>query len=275
MVPGRDDVYIIPRSTCTKGTVLNRSDTARYYTNSNIVACFVLKTPGTDHPLPMDGSRRFALQFDEHRSMVSIAALAASTRLSDTVDKAHGFPPHVVQCTAALAELPTTDFLTLQSEAVGLHRMMERDSDGKELWLEDVARFNPAEMAASLEAINAQLLHAYTIAHAFVSRDQADKACSEGGLVATKRDGIFSLTMSLRSPAELGWHKNAGGHFRQNVAMLMGMAPADVQAVIICAIPNHAIEAAESDKFTIAEHADDLKYLIPVQNGNAMYSTCR
>ena len=77
----------------------------------------------------------------------------------------------------------------------------------------------------------------------------------------------MSLHMSLRSPADLGWQKNAGGRFRENVSRLMGMAPNDVQTVIVCAIPTQAIQAAgltESDTFTIAEDVDNLGLLIPM-----------
>ena len=87
------------------------------------------------------------------------------------------------------------------------------------------------------------------------------------GLIARKQGSIFSVSVSLRSPAELGWEKNAGGHFRQNVAELMNMEPNDVQTVIICAIPTQIIQAAGcegSDTFTITEWADNLKLLLPV-----------
>ena len=83
------------------------------------------------------------------------------------------------------------------------HRMIERDLGGKKHWLENVARFKPAEMAAGLKAISKALLHAYTIAYAFTSRDEANQACCNMGLVATKNNGVYTLTVSLRSPAGL------------------------------------------------------------------------
>ena len=137
-------------------------------------------------------------------------------------------------------------------------------------------RFKPAEMVAGLAAINKTLLRACTIAYVFASREDAEKACSNMGLIAQKSNCMHTLTVSLRSPAELGWQRHAGGHFRQNVARLMDIVPNDVQTVIICAIPTEAIEAAgctRSEKFTLAEHADDLKLLLPVRGGDdAIYS---
>ena len=195
-------------------------------------------------------------------------AINHDAHVSDELDRTV-FPPKVMSYTATIAE-------PVKENPLALHRMIERDLGGKKHWLEDVARFKPTEMAAGVEAINKQLIHAYTLAYVFASREDAGKACSNMGLIARNSNGTHSLTFSLRSPAELAWQRNAGGYFRQTVAMLMDMAPEDVQTVIICAIPTQVIEAAgqaTSEKFTIVECAEDLKLLLPVPgSADAVYS---
>ena len=261
IVPGRDDVYIIPQSTCDEGKLLNDWDTGRYYSNTHIKACLVLKPPISAGETG-DGLRVCCTPaYDTHGSMVDvkIAAISNSAHVSDERDT-KVFPPRVLLFTATIAK-------PVQGDIITLHRRIEKDGGTKKHWLENTARFKRAEMAAGLEAIDKALLHAYTIAYVFASRDDAEKACGDMGLIARKRDSTFSVTVSLRSPAELGWEKNAGGHFRQNVAELMNMEPNDVQTVIICAIPTQIIQAAGcggSDTFTIAEREDNLKLLLPV-----------
>ena len=261
ILPGRDDVYIIPQSSCDEGKLLNDWDTGRYYSNTHIKACLLLKPPLSCGETE-DGQRvRCTPVYNAHGCIVDVemTAIGNSAHVSDERDTTV-FPPRVLLYTATIAK-------PAQGDAIALHRIIEKDLGGKKHWLENVARFKPTEMAAGLEAINKALLHACTIAYVFASRDDAEKACSNMGLIATKRDGMFTLTVSLRSPAELGWTSNAGGRFRQNVANLMGMEPTDVQTVIICAIPTQAIQAAGrvgSDTFTIAEQANNLKLLLPV-----------
>ena len=270
VVPGRDDVYIIPQSSCSDGTLLCHSDTGRYYSNTHIKACLVLKPPDTIEGAATGGQRVLCTADYSHLgSMVDVnmKTISSDVHVSDELDETV-FPPKVLVYTAAVAR-------PVQGNAVQIHRMIERDPGSKK-WLEDVARFKPAEMAAGLEAINKELLHAYTIAYVYTSRDNANNACSNMGLIATKSNGIYSLDFSLRSPAELGWQKHAGGHFRQTVAAFMDMAPNDVQTVIICGIPTEAIKTAgqsNPEKFTIVEHADNLKLLLPVQGDDAIYSS--
>ena len=262
VVPGRDDVYIIQQSSCDEGKLLNDWDTGRYYSNTHIKACLVLKPPASSSGVT-EGSQRVCCttKYDRHGGMfdVQMTAIDDNMHVGDELDRSM-FPPKVMKYTATIAA-------PMQESAGTIHRMIESDFGGKKHWLEDVARFKPAEMAAGLEAINKQLLHAYTIAYVFASRENAEKACNDMGLISTNSTGTHSLTFSLRSPAELGWEKNAGGHFRQNVAELMNMEPNDVQTVIICAIPTKIVQAAGcggSGTFTIAERADDLKLLLPV-----------
>ena len=148
---------------------------------------------------------------------------------------------------------------------------------GSKHWLENIARFKPAEMAAGTDGIRKDMLRFYTLACMFTTNSTAQKMCNNGGIAACRAEGASShtLTVCLRSPAELVWDKNAGGCFRQNVAALMGMAASDVQAVVIMGIPSQAIVDAGCEgkaTFTIQEHTDKLKLLVPWGNNGALYS---
>ena len=153
---------------------------------------------------------------------------------------------------------------------------MQLCKQAKRHWLENSARFKPAEMVAGLEGIRIHILQAYTMAFIFATNGAAQKMCNDGGISARKTErGTHALTVCLRSPAELGWQQNAGGPFRQNVATLMGMVASDVQAVVIMGIPTRAIaEAGHMGEatFTIEERTEKLKLLAPSSGGGAMYS---
>ena len=58
------------------------------------------------------------------------------------------------------------------------------------------------------------------------------------------KDAMSGFTVSLQSPADLGWQKNCPGQFRRNVAQHMKIAPQDVQTVVILAIPTKATKEA-------------------------------
>ena len=292
ILPGRDDVYIIPQSSCEDGKLLRESDNGRYYSNANIMACLVLKPPeGGALAAPTDSSLRVVCStaYDAHEGTtnVQMAALADDERVSDELDGSV-FPPRVLRCTATIARyivrayivmayivmatiarLPTADYLAL-------HQQLARENAGRRHWLENVARFKPAEMAAGVEGIRNQLLRAYHIAYAFMSTEQADEVCAAGGIAARAAGGgAHSLTVCLRSPAELGWQKNAGGRFRQEVAAMTGMAAKDVQVVVIVGVPSRAIEAAGgtgAGTFTIDERADEPKLLVRTDGGGLIYS---
>ena len=271
IVPGRDDVYIIQQSSCVEGKLLDDWDQGRYYSNTHIKACLVLKPPASSSTTT-EGSQRVQCTTDYDRLggmiNVQVTAINNNVHVSDQLDRSV-FPPNVMLYTAVIAK-------PVKENAVAVHRMIERDLGSKKHWLEDVSRFKPTEMAAGVEAINKQLIHAYTLAFVFASREYAEKACHNMGLIATNSNGTHSLTFSLRSPADLAWQRNAGGYFRQTVAMLMDMALEDVQTVIICAIPTQVIQAAgqaTSEKFVITERAEDLKLLLPVPDStDAVYS---
>ena len=153
----------------------------------------------------------------------------------------------------------------------------ERASTGVQHWLENIARFKPAEMAAGVNGIRDDMLRFYTIAFIFTTNSDAQKMCDDGGIAARRTEGgALALSVCLRPPATLGWQKNAGGRFRQNVAALMGMPASDVQAMVIMGIPARAIEEAgciDDATFTIEERPEELKLLTPRGGSEALYSS--
>ena len=120
------------------------------------------------------------------------------------------------------------------------------------------------------------MLHAYTIAYIYTSSAGAQKVCDDGGILAAGTSGgAYSFTVSLHSPATLGWQKNAAGGFRQTVAQRMHMPADDVQALIILQIPAGVIKNTgrpNADTFTVKERPEALKLMLPVQGGGAIYS---
>eukprot|EP01045_Picozoa_sp_COSAG04_P022422 COSAG04_NODE_2533_length_3968_cov_2.130783_1_plen_286_part_10 len=81
IVPGRDNVYIIPQSDCVPG---HGGDTARYYSNQNIERCFVLKAPSGDAACrdlealaARDNARvQMRSERDENHGMINVDAVA-------------------------------------------------------------------------------------------------------------------------------------------------------------------------------------------------------
>ena len=276
ILPGRDDVYIIPMSSCEEGRVLKETDLGMYYSNTHIEACLILKPPSEGSLVPpSEGSVRLQVTsaYDDCGGMINVrmTEVAADERLSDELDTSV-FPPLVKSCTATLAQGPTVD-------AVALHRIIENEkaAAAKRHWLENTARFKPAEMEYGVEGINNLLLHAYTIAFVYASRKGANEVCKAGGIAAIKNEqkGTYALKLSLRSPAQLNWQINAAGPFKRNVASLMAMPVDDVQAVIILGVPAGAVEAAvrlDAATFTIEEQTDNLKLLVADDRGQPMYS---
>ena len=264
-------VYIIPSASCEEGKVLVHSDASRYYPNSMIKACLILKAPTvpvSDQPQRV----KCSAFYNSNGGIVDfrMAACAGTEHVSDELDSFDGSPLCVTRFTATIADPPMACYLAL-------HRSIEREHGSTKVWLENVARFTTEEMAAGIVSLKSQLLHAYTMAYVFTSNKNASETCKTGGVVATETGGSGpSLTVSLQSPTDLGWQTNAGGNFRQNAADRMGMASADeVQAVIILGIPTRAIEEAGCKNevlFTITEQADQLNLLRAV-GGKVLYSS--
>ena len=106
--------------------MVHAEDTCRYYLNSNIKACLVLKAPDGSAAVP-DGLLRMQCSsaYDANKGManVQMVPLSNDVRLSDQRDHSRSFPPLVTRFTATVAQPPTSDYLMM-------HRMMEIEFAG-------------------------------------------------------------------------------------------------------------------------------------------------
>jgi hypothetical protein len=142
------------------------------------------------------------------------------------------------------------------------HRQLEDKHRDKQRWPENIARFSTHEMAAAVHTIDVTMSQAYTPAYFFTSADEASKLQHKGskGIAATPEpDGGLGVRVTLRSPAELGWEKNAGGRFLDTAGKLMfgknwrETASKQLQAVLILGIPTDQLPDDDADTFVIPE----------------------
>ena len=122
IVPGRDDVYIIQQSMCDEGKQLDDGDTGRYYSNTHIKACLVLKPPSTCEGPHEAGQRvQCAAAHDHYGCMagVQVTAIGNDAHVSDKLDKSI-FPPKVLVYTGHIAK-------PVQDDTVGIHSMIAKN----------------------------------------------------------------------------------------------------------------------------------------------------
>ena len=109
----------------------------RYYGNSKILACLLLKPPEDEIVPSTDSMRRLAVSsdYDQNGGMtrVKMTALPSNQRLSDEFDISHGFPPRRCRFSAVLAAPPVEDWTLL-------HRILEKENAGKKHWLENTGQ---------------------------------------------------------------------------------------------------------------------------------------
>ena len=131
VLPERGHVYIVPQSSCIEGKLLRCSDTARYYSNCHIKACFVLRPSDVGGLAPTTGRLvRVACTSEFHArpggcvmTNVCMRALADDERASDELDSSV-FPPRVLRCAAIRADLFLTTFRRMPTaNAEGLERI--------------------------------------------------------------------------------------------------------------------------------------------------------
>ena len=150
MLPGRDDVYIIPRADCIDG-----HDGSVYYSNQNIQACLVLKPPtNADDIDPATVSRvRCEAEYDEKgMAQLRLSPISGSDVVVD-IDKGEPFKPKITQFTMTMAQPVSTGAARLLH-----HSTQQATFASQQLWLEDVGRFKPEEMEAGIAAVEQQLL---------------------------------------------------------------------------------------------------------------------
>jgi hypothetical protein len=259
ILPGRSDVYIIPRSDCVPGAG------GVFYSNKNIKACLVLKQPANAadlDPTIMASVKCTSEYTSKGMNNFQLTSIDADERVVD-IDEGEKFSPKITQFTASVAQAAAAD-----STKRLHHSALQPTFSSQQLWVENVSRFNAQEMAAGLLGVEQQMTQAYTLAFYFCSNAEAERVCKEG-IVASSTSldgGRHTVTVCLQSLSALGWQENAGGSFRQNVSALMGIALDDVQAMVILGIPTAVINrggqsADEMSKFCLSEPADELEYL--------------
>ena len=258
LVPGRDDVFIVPKSDC----MLDDKGEYAYLPNEQIISCFILKAPddpGRDTLAHLsrdtksdDVPQRVAVSSarDGTGGMedVSLTALERDATAADheSVDDSSGFPPKVLACVASVAEQPTKVDLTVMQRAV------EQAAAGKQLWPEDVARFTAEEMEFALYALDQALLHPYSLAYYYTSKAAVQAICEPGGGIKASVEGN-TVVLCTDSPITLGWEQHGRGSFRSNVGQLLWQArPADVYAggqyanrmevLVVVAVPTEVLE---------------------------------
>ena len=236
MVPGRDDVYILPKTDC----VPDENGEYFFYPNENIVACLILKPPDdragcdtlTQHAASPTAERvQLSSTRDGNGGMQQVtlgANLAAGAAAADyeTIDESSGFPPKVLSCVATVALSPSPPDPSRCT--VVSRRRRQVGSCG----LRDVARFSDEEMEAALYALDQELPQPYSLAFFFTSKATAQGICEAGGGIRASH-GRFgdAIVVCSKSPVSLGWEKNGGGSFRPNVGRLLwGASPVTVQA---------------------------------------------
>eukprot|EP01045_Picozoa_sp_COSAG04_P024622 COSAG04_NODE_3100_length_3174_cov_6.725203_2_plen_497_part_00 len=265
ILPGRDDVYIIPRADCIPGFP---GDDGVYYSNQNIQACLVLKPPvNVDDIDPATVSHvRCKAEYDEKgMAQLRLSPISGSDVVVD-IKEGEPFKPKITQFTMTMAQPVSADGAQLMH-----HSAQQATFASQQLWLEDVARFRPQEMAAGIDGVEQQLTQAYTLAYFFTTIESAMQICSDG-IQTIGSGGAHGITVCLRPPSELGWRPNAGGGFQGRVAELMGMDANDVQAMVILGVPNSATgESEEQDVLTLSEPSGGLVFFV-LADDDVIYS---
>jgi hypothetical protein len=254
LLPGRDDVFILPKSDC----VPDEKEEYHFYPNENIVACFILTAPDkpgrdvlsrlahgeTQQQVVLSSTR------DGHGGMqgVSLTALESGAIAADheNIDDSSGFPPKVLNCVATVAQKSPNG----RGDPAATHRAIEQARAGARLWPEDISRFTTEEMEYGLYAVDQALLRSYSLAYYYTSKANAASIYEPDSGIAPS-DG--SIVVCTQSPVELGWEKNGGGSFRANVGRTMwDVGPVDVSAggrladqlevMLVVAVPTTALE---------------------------------
>ena len=127
LLPGREDVYIVPQSSCEDGSGHSPSFPGCYYSNTRVVACLVLKAPDGDGVVvPATHGARVECRtaYGANGAMVDVrmSAIASTERVSDEIDSTVRGPPHVVRFTATIVKPRRDDYRRL-------HRMLELERE--------------------------------------------------------------------------------------------------------------------------------------------------
>ena len=151
ILPGRDDVYIIPRADCIDG-----HDGSVYYSNQNIQACLVLKSPANGGDIAATVSHvQCKAEYDEKgMAQLRLSPISDSDVVVD-IDEGEQWTPKITQFTMTIAQPASADVARFMH-----HSAQQPTFSSQQLWLEDVARFKPKEMAAGIAGVEQQLTQA-------------------------------------------------------------------------------------------------------------------
>jgi hypothetical protein len=276
ILPGRDDVYIIPRADCTPGF---EGDSGVYYSPMSIKACLVLKPPANraefETKLLATGRVQCTADYNEKgMTNLCVSPIAGDTTSIDIDKSEQWWSPQITRFTMSVAHPvePAESVATLH------HSTLQSTFSSQQLWLEDVARFKPAEMEAGIVGVEQLLTQAYQLAYYYTTVEAALKICNAGVPAVKSADGGRSLRVCLWPPsaAELGWQSNASGGFKQRVADLIGMKANDVQVVVLLGIPKRAIAASGNSAqgfFELNEVVGGLTFLRASDDGETVLAT--
>jgi hypothetical protein len=225
LVPGRPSIYIVPRDLCEPGTGTDTTNV--YLPNREIEQVFILRAPDSStqqKQLDVMVAQTEAVRVqckssrdgNDGMSAVTVTELKELESAEDKlVDQAKLTAVTVVAAFTATVAKP----LDTAAASLRAHQHIQEANHGKQLWPENIARFSTDEMAAAVHTIDQSVPQAYTLAYFFTSSDEASELFkgSKGLAASSQPDGGLGLRVSLRSPAELGWEKNAGEIGRAHV----------------------------------------------------------
>eukprot|EP01043_Picozoa_sp_COSAG02_P049557 COSAG02_NODE_4989_length_4744_cov_12.764693_2_plen_658_part_00 len=247
IVPGRDNVLIIPPSDC----VFNENDQASYLSNTLIEKVLLLKPPAGEAggttvldalaTKNVNAQVRITSERDERGGMteVKVTHVSPDVRIEDVLRPNPKQPwcPSVVKCTASVTRTVPASQVYLDR-----HRQIEKAGTHKQVWPENIARFTTKEMKAALQALEQAQLQSYVLCYHYCSAEAARCMCEIGrGL-----DADCSIT--TLSPSDLLWEKYAGGTFRTTAGeSLWGVDwerehKEDLQACLVIGLPNIVLQ---------------------------------
>lgn len=267
-VPGRSGIYIVPRTDCEPGVGADAANV--YFPNREIEQVFILRAPDSIAQreqldvMTQSGSARVLCSCERDRngamSNVIVAELNELEQRDDRLVDGHPSKPWCPVVASFTANVPEP--LDAFNASMRTHQQIQDVDGDRQVWPENVARFSEDEMAAAIRAIDNSVPQIYSLGYFFTSADEAAEL-SKGakGIEATVQpDGRLGVRVSLRSPSDLGWQKNAGGEFLDTAGARMygphwrEIASKKLQAVLILGIPTDQLLANDgADTFVIPE----------------------
>eukprot|EP01047_Picozoa_sp_COSAG01_P024900 COSAG01_NODE_1554_length_9930_cov_19.371478_2_plen_1346_part_00 len=212
---------------CTVGTILLGPD-------RNELIPMAESSPDPGFVQSIDSKQEAKSSIDKHG--VGVAAIPADIRIGDSVE-AKTLPGDLRKTVLA--------YTAVVAPASNISSVLERHRDAGHvrtvLWPESVARYTVDEMRAGVTEVEQLMPHSHTMAFYYTTLKDAQRMCIGSECVGGIEADRSGLQVCLQSPAALGWCKNAGGEFKQNVAQLMELKAEEIQVMIVLQLPRMAI----------------------------------